>query len=180
MATSLTARIASDLRNRISAGQLRPGDRLPSEADLMDQHSVSRITVRRAVALLVNEGLVVSRHGSGTYVRARAMLTYHAARAERHDGRGETDAYVAEVKEALREPSQDFSMRIEPVSEAVAAELHLREGDMVVVRGCFRYVDRQPWSDQVSYYPMDAPRGRARRTHDIPRAPSSDGPRWPR
>lgn len=155
MPTGKAARIAADLRAEITAGRLEPGAKVPSETDLMARYEVSRTTVRNAVATLVNEGLAVSRHGSGTYVASRVALTYHATTAERGAGRGETDAYVGEVTAAGRRPTQTFTMRIEPASADVAARLGVDTDDLVVVRRCFRFVDGQPWSDQHSYYPMD-------------------------
>lgn len=170
MPTGKAARIAADLRGEITSGRLEPGAKVPSEADLMDRYEVSRTTVRGAIATLVNEGLAVSRHGSGTYVASRVVLTYHAARAERrNDRQGETDAYVSEVTEAGRTPTQDFTMRIEPAPADIAARLAVDTDDLVVVRRCFRLVDGQPWSDQYSYYPMDvSEQAGLAVAHDIP------------
>lgn len=56
------------LRDRIENGELRPGDAFPSESQLVAAHTISRITVRRAISELQREGLVVTRHGSGTFV----------------------------------------------------------------------------------------------------------------
>ncbi len=64
-------RIAAELRARIERGDLRPGDALPSEAALMDQHGVSRGTARQALGALEGAGLVESKHGKGRYVRLR-------------------------------------------------------------------------------------------------------------
>jgi GntR family transcriptional regulator len=61
--------IAGRLRERISAGDLQPGDRLPSEADLMRSYSAARATVRQAVGLLRSEGLVYAEQGRGAFVR---------------------------------------------------------------------------------------------------------------
>ena len=60
--------VFSALRSRIEDGQLRPHDRLPAERELAGQYSVSRGTVRRALAELVAFGLVDVRPGSGAYV----------------------------------------------------------------------------------------------------------------
>lgn len=60
--------VFSALRNEIEDGQLRPHDRLPAERELAGQYSVSRGTVRRALAELVAFGLVEVRPGSGAYV----------------------------------------------------------------------------------------------------------------
>ncbi|MGB1209462.1 MAG: GntR family transcriptional regulator, partial [Paracoccaceae bacterium] len=54
----------------IRAGALAAGDPLPPERDLATQAGVSRVTVRKAVALLVDEGLVEQRHGAGSFVSA--------------------------------------------------------------------------------------------------------------
>jgi GntR family transcriptional regulator, transcriptional repressor for pyruvate dehydrogenase complex len=51
--------LAGDLRRRISAGDLRPGDRLPSETSLAQQAGVSRSTVREALRTLQEAGLIV-------------------------------------------------------------------------------------------------------------------------
>src|SRR5689334_1899925 len=64
--------IAAWLRGRIQAGEFRPGeDPLPSEKDLVEAFEVSRDTARRAVALLREEGLVVTVPQRGTYVRGQ-------------------------------------------------------------------------------------------------------------
>lgn len=60
--------VAESLRRRILLGQLGPGVRLPSERELCDQFSASRITVRRALQILADELLIQRRQGDGTYV----------------------------------------------------------------------------------------------------------------
>lgn len=62
-------RIADDLRERIASGHLPPGGKVPANRDLAEQYGVTRVTARRAVSLLIAEGLIVTRHGSGAYVR---------------------------------------------------------------------------------------------------------------
>lgn len=61
-----------DLRKRIETairdGLIQPGDALPSERELAVMAEVSRVTVRKAVQHLVMDGLLVQRHGSGTFV----------------------------------------------------------------------------------------------------------------
>src|SRR5689334_8525975 len=62
------ADLADDLRHRIATGELRPGRLLPSEAQLAADHDVSRVTVRKALGVLRDAGLVASRQGFGWYV----------------------------------------------------------------------------------------------------------------
>ncbi len=60
--------IAADLKGRVEAGEFAAGGILPSEADLTKSYDASRVTVRRAVELLRDEGLVDSRQGFGWFV----------------------------------------------------------------------------------------------------------------
>src|SRR5258708_36615302 len=68
MATAKYQQIADRLRDQIDSGALQPGERLPSEPDPVTQFDASRNTVRLALALLTNHGLVVTRQGLGTFV----------------------------------------------------------------------------------------------------------------
>lgn len=60
--------VVSHVRGLIEHGTLKPGDRLPAERDLARQVGVSRPTVRAGLRALAAMGVVVSRHGSGTYI----------------------------------------------------------------------------------------------------------------
>lgn len=62
--------VVSYVRRLIERGQLRPGDRLPSERELATQIGVSRPTIRAGLHALAAIGVVQSRHGSGTYIPA--------------------------------------------------------------------------------------------------------------
>jgi len=62
-------RIANDLRQRIHAGDLGPGDRLPSESSLVETYGKSLPTLRQALGLLQAEGLIEKQHGRGNFVR---------------------------------------------------------------------------------------------------------------
>ncbi|MBU6206255.1 MAG: GntR family transcriptional regulator, partial [Alphaproteobacteria bacterium] len=65
---SLHARIRDDIGARIRTGRWRPGHRLPTEAELMADYGCARMTVNRALAELVNAGLLVRRRKAGTFV----------------------------------------------------------------------------------------------------------------
>lgn len=64
----LSDRLAALLARQIEAGRMRPGDRLPTEAQLAAEHGVSRSVVREAVHQVRSRGLLISRQGSGMYV----------------------------------------------------------------------------------------------------------------
>ena len=63
-------RVATAIRRRIETGALRPGDRVPSTRQLVRDFGVAMATATRALAVLRDEGLVVTRPGSGTVVRS--------------------------------------------------------------------------------------------------------------
>lgn len=65
--------VAGLLRAGILTGRYAPGDRLPSGPELATQLGVARMTVQQAIRLLRSEGLVVSRQGSGVFVRERTQ-----------------------------------------------------------------------------------------------------------
>jgi GntR family transcriptional regulator len=56
------------IEDAVQRGLVRPGDALPSERDLAATADVSRVTVRKAVQQLVRDGVLIQRHGSGTFV----------------------------------------------------------------------------------------------------------------
>lgn len=60
--------MAEWLRERISTGELKPGEQLPSERELSEQAGISRMTARQAVAYLVNQGALTVKPGIGTFV----------------------------------------------------------------------------------------------------------------
>ena len=64
----LYLRLKRYIEDAVSDGTLGAGDALPSERDIAAKVDVSRVTVRKAVQHLVREGVLVQRHGSGTYV----------------------------------------------------------------------------------------------------------------
>ncbi|MER5608187.1 GntR family transcriptional regulator [Micromonospora tulbaghiae] len=150
--------IAGDLRAKIVSGELREGDRLPTEPQLQELYDASRNTVRDATALLVNEGLVESVRGrdGGMVVRRRDTLTFHAHRAEMPAGKtGETDAWRSEVEQQGYEASQEFQLTIEALPADLAERLHVEPESSAVLRRCVRSINGAPSSVQDTYYPMD-------------------------
>ena len=63
--------VADALRARIRSGELRPGDRVPSENEIKRDHQVARETARKALSVLRDEGLIVTMPARGSYVAER-------------------------------------------------------------------------------------------------------------
>src|ERR1700744_6408669 len=74
------------LHDEIARGALAPGDALPTEQALCDQFGVSRITVRRALADLAEQGYIERRQVVGSFVRGRAVSDAVAATGSYMDG----------------------------------------------------------------------------------------------
>ncbi|XVU25834.1 GntR family transcriptional regulator [Actinoplanes sp. CA-054009] len=150
--------IAAELRERIVGGKYSPGDRLPTEQQLIDTYDVSRNTIRLATGLLVNEGLVerVPGRAGGMIVPETLTLTYHASRAELADGHWpESDAWFGEVRAAGYVPSHEFSVSIQNLPAEIAERLDVDADSPAAVRRCIRKVNDKPSSIQDTWYPMD-------------------------
>ena len=78
----LSTRIVAALRTRLLAGEVPPGQKLPSEAQLTEQFGVSRTVVREAIATLAADGLVQSRQGAGVFVVNHPASTFGTLAAE--------------------------------------------------------------------------------------------------
>jgi DNA-binding LacI/PurR family transcriptional regulator len=73
--TPLYLQIVDDIKSKISSKELKAGDQLGSHAALSSAYGVSLITIKKALATLMNEGVVFSRVGKGTYIAQRAIDT---------------------------------------------------------------------------------------------------------
>jgi len=151
--------IAERLRERISSGELQPGDRLPSEVELMEAYSAARATVRQAVGLLRSEGLVLAEQGRGAFVRDRPRVRRLAydrfARRHRKEGKA---AFLAEM-EGRRPEVEVLSVGPDAVPVAIADRLGVKPGDKVLRRHR-RYLDAgQPLEIATSYIPWDLASG---------------------
>jgi DNA-binding FadR family transcriptional regulator len=91
---TLVAKMTDALSSQIAAGHYKPGDRLPSEAQLTQEFGVSRTVVREAIAALRSGGLVEARHGIGVFV-------LEPAPTERHPFHGVDLARVSSLIEML-------------------------------------------------------------------------------
>jgi len=114
--------IANEIAEQIGAGIYRPGDQLPTEPQLRAQYGVSPMTVRRAINILLERGLVSTTQGKGTFVRSLDMGEAIFRLQEI------TDLWVddASVEVLL------LQARIVPADDRVAAMLQLAAGDPIV------------------------------------------------
>ena len=62
-------KIALDIKDDILRGKYKPNEQLPFEKEICEKYNVSKMTVKKALDLLVGEGLIIKRRGSGTFVK---------------------------------------------------------------------------------------------------------------
>jgi DNA-binding FadR family transcriptional regulator len=72
---NLADAVVGKLQQRLSLGEYQPGEKLPSEPELMEQFGVGRSTIREAIRILANTGLLSVRQGSGTFVESQTGIT---------------------------------------------------------------------------------------------------------
>jgi GntR family transcriptional regulator len=154
-------RIFEDLQSEILDGRRAPGERLPSEHDLAQMYNTSRPTVRRAIARLKADGLVVTEQGRGAFVRPtpHVRLLLSGANYRKHRGLG-MPGFNAQVLEQGQSPEQQLrEVAVIDAPAEVAFRLDLAEGSPVVVRRRLFLVDGQPVALCDSYYPAKLVKG---------------------
>ena len=168
-------RLADELRQAITSGQYKPGDRLPSTLDLMARTGVANLTVRGAYRVLIEEGLVEPVSKRGFYVRRPNVMTWHMnpGHGARRAQPEMLDGWAADIEAAGRQHREEISVAIEDSSAIVLGtpigeRLGLPEGSRVLVRRAVRYTgqpDEAAPSDADSladeYYPYELVRDTA-------------------
>lgn len=147
--------IAGMLRDAIRSNWLAPGERLPSETELIEHFGVARMTVRQAVQELRSEGLVIAQHGRGVFVRPappiRRLASDRFARQHRADGKA---AFTIEAEKSGYAPQVDnIVVSREKPNPTVAERLRVSEDDEIVVRSRRYVANSRPVETAVSYIP---------------------------
>ncbi|MDT0614566.1 GntR family transcriptional regulator [Streptomyces lancefieldiae] len=146
-------RVAGDLRKKITDGLLPPHTRLPSQARIRQEYGVSDTVALEARKVLMAEGLVEGRSGSGTYVRERPVPRRIARSGYRPAG-GATPFRQEQADGEARGTWESHSEQVE-ASGAVAERLGIKPGDRVM---CTRYVFREAGEAMMlstSWEPLD-------------------------
>ncbi|TDE72655.1 GntR family transcriptional regulator [Streptococcus vicugnae] len=137
-------RIHDAIKKEIDGGVWEIGQRLPSERDLADDYEVSRMTLRQAITLLVEEGILERRVGSGTYVASHRVQ-------EKMRG---TTSFTEIVRSQGKTPSsQLISYQRKPANDTEIQQLQLKASDYVVRMERVRYADNMPLVFEVASIP---------------------------
>ncbi len=137
-------RIHDAIKKEIDGGVWEIGQRLPSERDLADDYEVSRMTLRQAITLLVEEGILERRVGSGTYVASHRVQ-------EKMRG---TTSFTEIVRSQGKTPSsQLISYQRKTANETEIQQLQLKTTDTVVRMERVRFADNVPLVFEVASIP---------------------------
>ncbi len=139
------AQIADQLRQNIHQGVYQLGERLPTETKLAEQFSVNRHTLRQAIALLKNEGLLRVDRGRGTFVAAKT-IRYAIGKRVRYN-------------QTLK--AQGWQVRFQllrvlevPADDAIAKELEIPYGEPVALIERLGLANEEPISVGTGYFPL--------------------------
>lgn len=153
--------IADHLRAAIDAEELPPGTQLPSESALVADYHVSRVTARRALSVLVTDGLVVAEHGRGWFVRRQPPVRRLSSDrfARRREGKA---AFTVDMEANQRRFDVDvIFVGDEPAPSTVAKKLGVRARQRVLVRRRRYLAEGLPIEFATSYIPLDIAAGTA-------------------
>lgn len=151
----LYQQVADELRGQIQRQELMPGGQLPTEAKLMDEYGVSRNTIRLALGVLRDEGLVVTGQGRGSFVAdVPSGNVQRGTRAQRHvvDRHG-LDTQLVEFGEPGEAERIEVTVTTRVPPPGVAEALRLRPDARVLERRRLLYRDGQPNQTADSYLP---------------------------
>lgn len=137
--------IADKLRLRLNSSDFNIGSPLPGEKKLAQEFSVARMTIRKAINLLVESGLVVRRHGSGTYVARKDV--HH----ETSNLTGLAEVLRQQGKEVV---SKVLVFEVMPAPPVIASQLRIKIDERIYFSRRVRYVDGKPLMLEDSYMPV--------------------------
>ncbi len=133
------------LRARIESGEWKPGERIPSERDLMELAGVSRATVRQAISALCYQNLLRRSQGSGTFVQ------YRKVEQPLHVAYSFSEQFRAL---GLRLVDQVLEQNVQACPVELAEKLHITPGTEVIHIFRLRRLDDVPVMLNHSYIPL--------------------------
>jgi GntR family transcriptional regulator len=172
----LSSQLADVLRREIHDGTRPPGSQLPTESEFHEIYGVSRTTARAALQQLVNEGLVVTRKGYGSYVRERPPIR-RISSDRRHAVHRASGKPIFDTQAIER--GHIPSRRMLTVGETkappdIAQWLQVEPGEPVIVRSRLQLIDDQPVCLSASYFPLWLAKGtRLEQADALPEGPDN-------
>lgn len=144
-------RIADELRTRIADGTYRPGDKLPTLPELAETYGVSETTIRNALTVLRNEGLIESRTRAGTVVRDRPPVHRLAADRYRTDPSRPQTSFTKDQGIGWSEYRLDKRFEKRRADAELAALFECEVGEPLLARHFVFYDSDNPSQLSTSY-----------------------------
>jgi len=142
---ALWRQIADAIRLDIVGGKLNEGDKLDGELPLSERFGVNRHTVRRALAVLAEDGVVRAEHGRGTFVAEAKRLSYRLGKRTRFN-----EGLAGQTRERSRTL---LSHRIERASARLAEALAVKPGTRLIRLETVSYADGRPLTRGSGWFP---------------------------
>ena len=139
--------IAGDIRKGILEGRYTLNEQLPLEREMCEYYNVSRITIKKAVDELVNEGIVIKRRGSGTFVKAFDSDVERFSMSKQFSG-------FSESNKNRKVESKVLKFEVIHPSEEIAIKLKMTCDDFVYHIIRVRYSDSEPVVVEYTYMPI--------------------------
>lgn len=141
--------VMSDIKQNILTNQYK-GMRLPDERSLAAHYQVSRSSMKRALGLLADQGIVFKKRGSGTfinplYLKNRALFRYEGSNL------GITDSFKVPGK---KQNIKLLAFQVVRASTSIAQDLFLNKNDFVYEFKRLRLLDQQPFMIETGYLPI--------------------------
>ena len=141
--------ISEQLKNQIETGQYEPGERLPSEFDLGELFGVSRTTIRRAIANLIQQGLVTTQQGKGIFVSDRHKISFSMSNPlMEFDVTLHDQGYVGRIH-SLRFQRTKAPSDVARKLELSSPDPHVYWQEKII------YADDSPIALEIDYFPDD-------------------------
>lgn len=141
--TPLYRQLANIIRDGIEKGEYAHDTQIPTESDLIQKYSVSRITVRKALEELTDEGLLTRKQGKGTFVSTSKSIQSHYPFMPFDDA----------VQQAGKVPSTRLlSYSLEVPSRRISTFLGIPENDSVIIIKRIRFADDVPIILETDYF----------------------------
>lgn len=136
--------IRENIREKINSNEYPPNSMIPSEAELCEHYGVSRVTVRRAILDLVQEGLLNRGKGKGTFVTENYGLTTMNG----------VQSFTQELLGLNMRPSARLlGCKVRVADRLLRSALELNEGEQVVTISRLRLVNNEPCMVEVMNFP---------------------------
>lgn len=141
--------IADDLRSKIFEKKYTYGQKLPYEYVLCVAYHCNKETMKKALDILVKEGLIVRRRGAGTFVKDYDASSEHIAKSKQ-SGLGLTKQFEGKAKVT----SDVIEFEVVPSDEHISKKLQIEEGSFVyhIIRR--RVVDGESYCLEIQYMPI--------------------------